>query len=113
MPVILVTGGARGIGAAIVRHFAALNYEILFTYNRSNQSAVELESEIKSRTKIRMMQTDVSKEDEVHKLFEFCKNEFGRLDVLVNNASYSSMVGWDVKPIDINWAEWEKQSRWI
>jgi 3-oxoacyl-[acyl-carrier protein] reductase len=108
MPVILVTGGAKGIGAAIVRHFAALNYEILFTYNRSNQSAVELESEIKSRTKVRMMQTDVSKEDEVRALFEFCKTEFGRLDVLVNNASYSSTVGWDVKPIDINWAEWEK-----
>jgi len=108
MPVILVTGGARGIGAAIVRHFAAMNYEILFTYNRSNQSAVELESEIKSRTKIRTMQTNVSKEDEVRALFEFCKTEFGRLDVLVNNASYSSSVGWDVKPIDINWAEWEK-----
>jgi 3-oxoacyl-[acyl-carrier protein] reductase len=108
MPVILVTGGARGIGAAVVRHFANLNYEILFTYNRSNQSAVELESEIKSRTKIRMMQTDVSKEDEVRALFQFCKNEYGRLDVLVNNASYSSTVGWDVKPTDINWTEWEK-----
>jgi 3-oxoacyl-[acyl-carrier protein] reductase len=108
MPVILVTGGARGIGAAIVRHFAALNYEILFTYNRSNESALQLESEIKSRTKIKMMQTDVSKENEVRALFEFCKNEFGRLDVLVNNASYSSTVGWDVKPIDINWAEWDK-----
>lgn len=108
MPVILVTGGARGIGAAIVRHFAALNYEILFTYNRSNESALQLESEIKSRTKIKIMQTDVSEEDEVRALFEFCKNEFGRLDVLVNNASYSSTVGWDVKPIDINWAEWDK-----
>jgi 3-oxoacyl-[acyl-carrier protein] reductase len=108
MPVILVTGAARGIGAAIVRRFADLNYEILFTYNRSKESAVQLESEIKSRTKVRMMQTDVSKENEVRALFEFCKTEFGRLDVLVNNASYSSTVGWDVKPIDINWAEWEK-----
>jgi 3-oxoacyl-[acyl-carrier protein] reductase len=108
MPVILVTGAARGIGSAIVRHFANLKYEILFTYNRSNESAFQLESEIKDLTKTRMMQTDVSKEDEVHALFEFCKNEFGRLDVLVNNASYSSTVGWDVKPVDINWTEWEK-----
>ena len=51
MPVILVTGGARGIGAAIVRHFANLNYEILFTYNRSNESALQLESEIKGLTR--------------------------------------------------------------
>lgn len=108
MPVILVTGGARGIGAAIVRHFATLNYEILFAYNRSNESALQLESEIKPLTKIKMQQTDVSKENDVRELFEFCKKEFGRLDVLVNNASYSSSVGWDVKPIDINWAEWEK-----
>lgn len=108
MPVILVTGAARGIGAAIVRHFANLNYEILFTYNRSNESALKLESELKANTKVRIKQTDVSKEEEVRALFEFCKNEFGRLDVLVNNASYSSNVGWDVKPTDINWTEWEK-----
>ena len=108
MSVILVTGGARGIGAAIVRHFANLNYEILFTYNRSNESALQLESEIKGHTKVRLMQTDVSKEDEVRGLFEFCKTEFGRLDVLVNNASYSSPVAWDVKPTEMNWAEWEK-----
>ena len=108
MPVILVTGAARGIGAAIVRHFANLNYEILFTYNRSKESAIQLESEIKSRTKIKTMQADVSKENEVRALFEFCKSEFGRLDVLVNNASYSSPVGWNVKLTDFNWAEWEK-----
>ena len=54
------------------------------------------------------MQTDISKEEEVRALFEFCKSEFGRLDVLVNNASYSSPVGWDVKPMEMNWAEWEK-----
>jgi 3-oxoacyl-[acyl-carrier protein] reductase len=108
MPVILVTGGARGIGAAIVRHFSTLSYEILFTYNRSKESAHQLESEIKSRTKVKILQTDVSKENEVRALFEFCKTEFGRLDVLVNNASYSSSVGWDIKPTEINWVEWEK-----
>lgn len=105
---ILVTGGARGIGAAIVRHFSALNYEILFTYNRSKEIALQLESQLLARSKTKTVQIDVSNEDQVRALFEFCKKEFGRLDVLVNNASYSSPVGWNVKPSAFNWEEWEK-----
>ncbi len=107
-PVVLVTGGARGIGAAIVRHFSRINYDILLTYNRSKQAATELTSEISSRSKAFALNVDVSKEPQVQQLFELCKKEFGRLDVLVNNASYSSPVGWNVKPTEFNWDEWEK-----
>ncbi len=107
-PVVIVTGGARGIGAAIVRHFSKINYDVLLTYNRSKQSAVELADEISARGRAFVLNVDVSKEHQVRQLFELCKKEFGRLDVLVNNASYSSPVGWNVKPTEFNWEEWEK-----
>jgi 3-oxoacyl-[acyl-carrier protein] reductase len=107
-PVIIVTGGARGIGAAIVRHFSKMNYDVLLTYNRSKQAAMDLASELSANVKATALYVDVSKEDQVRQLFEHCKKEFGRLDVLVNNASYSSPVGWNVKTSDFNWEEWEK-----
>jgi NAD(P)-dependent dehydrogenase (short-subunit alcohol dehydrogenase family) len=106
--VVLVTGGARGIGAAIVRHFSRINYDVLLTYNRSKQAGVELVQEISSRSKAFALSVDVSKEHQVRQLFELCKKEFGRLDVLVNNASYSSPIGWNIKPTEFNWDEWEK-----
>ncbi|HSE42832.1 MAG TPA: SDR family oxidoreductase [Acidobacteriota bacterium] len=106
-PVVLVTGGARGIGAAIARHFSR-KYDVLFTYNRSKQSAHELLAEISAHCKANALNIDVSKEEQVRQLFELCKNKFGRLDVLVCNASYSSPIGWNIKPTEFNWEEWEK-----
>ena len=48
---ILVTGGARGIGAGIVKRLAAEGHEVLFTYNRSQSPADELIAEIKAEHK--------------------------------------------------------------
>src|SRR5262249_30258696 len=39
---------------------------------------------------------------------DFCRAQFGHLDVLVNNASYSSTVGWEVSPENLDWNEWQK-----
>jgi len=105
--VLLVTGGARGIGAAVCRLFSTRNYDILFTYNRSKESAEELQKELSSLSHVEMLQVDVSRHDEVKALFEFCTVKFGRLDVLVNCASYSSRSGWDIKPQQIDWTEWQ------
>lgn len=48
---ILVTGGARGIGAGIVKRLAAEGHDVLFTYNRSQAPADELIAEIKGEHK--------------------------------------------------------------
>ncbi len=106
--VVIVTGGARGIGAAICRLFSRRDYDVLFTYNRSKESAGELLEQISASCHIESMQVDVSHEDEVNGLFEFCKSKFGRLDVLVNCASYASPTGWNVSPQQIDWSEWQR-----
>ncbi len=106
--VILVTGGARGIGAAICQLLSTRNYDILLTYNRSRESAEQIREELSSRCHVEMLQVDVGRHDDVRGLFEFCLVKFGRLDVLVNCASYSSSSGWDIKPQQIDWAEWQK-----
>lgn len=55
-----------------------------------------------------MFKADVSNPVEVQALFDFAKSEMGQLDVLVNNASYSSSRGWDVPAAEIDWSEWSK-----
>lgn len=107
-PSLLVTGGAKGIGAAICRHFSTLHYQILVNYNQSKEAASSLVKELLENTFALSFQADISKAEQVKSLFAFCKEKFGRLDVLVNNASYSSGVSWNVPVNRIDWEEWEK-----
>jgi 3-oxoacyl-[acyl-carrier protein] reductase len=106
--VVLVTGAAKGIGAAICRHLSRTGYDILINFNRSELEATELQEEISKRCHAACFRADVSQQDQVQSLFDFCKSEFGKLDVLVNNASYSSPLGWNVSVESINWEEWER-----
>jgi len=106
--VLAITGGARGIGAAVCRRFAREKYDILFTYNRSQTSAQKLVEELTPECTIVERQVDVGAPNEVRELFTFCENTFGRLDVLVNCASHSSKTGWDVLPQQIDWEEWQR-----
>jgi 3-oxoacyl-[acyl-carrier protein] reductase len=106
--VLIVTGGARGIGAAICRRFAREKYDILFTYNRSRSSAEQLIEELSPGCTILHREVDVSAETQVRELFAFCEDRFGRLDVLVNCASHSSKTGWDALPQEIDWTDWQR-----
>ena len=74
--VALVTGGAGGIGQAIVKLLANEGARVVLNYRRS-------EGRIKGH---RAMQADVSKAGDVSRMFHEIESEFGRLDVLVNNA---------------------------
>src|SRR3989304_2711450 len=107
-PVLLVTGGAKGIGAAICRHFSALGYDILVNYHRSGEAAENLAKQLSEETHAVCFRADVGSMDEVDALFAFCGMKFRRLDVLVNNASYSSSTSWKVNVDEIDWNEWQR-----
>ena len=86
--VVLVTGGARGIGKSIVLNMAQNNYDIIINYNQSYKSANELAKEVNniSDSKVKVIQADVSDELEVQKMFLEISKEFSGVDVLINNA---------------------------
>ena len=86
-PIVLVTGGSRGIGAAIAVMAAQRGYDVAFSY-QSNAKAAETVAETIRATgrKALAMQADVSVEADVLRMFQTVDQQMGRLDALVNNA---------------------------
>lgn len=85
--VMLITGASRGIGAATARLAAAEGYALCLNFHRRQDAAQELLEELKSTgTHAIAVAADVADEAQVTQLFTAIDKEFGRLDVLVNNA---------------------------
>ena len=84
--VALITGGTRGIGRGIVEVFAAQGAKVAFTYAGSVEKAQELEKTLSSVTQIKGYQSDASDHEAAQKLVEDVMAEFGKIDILINNA---------------------------
>ncbi len=87
--VVLVTGGAQGIGKAIVLELVKNHYDVVINYLTSSKPAALLEEEIKKNYDVRVMtvQADVSKEEEVDAMISLIEKQWGGVDILVNNAA--------------------------
>ena len=82
--IILVTGGARGIGAATCRLAAEQGYAVCVNYLKNKPAADALVKSLKGKAVA--VAANVADERDVLRLFETLDRELGRLDVLVNNA---------------------------
>jgi len=98
---ILVTGGARGIGAAIVRKFASNGYNVILNYKNSDEYANKLKEEFPKN--IYIYKADVSDFNQVKKMCEFCVDRFNGIDILVNNAGISQVKQFN----DITEEDWD------
>ena len=85
--VAIVTGGSRGIGNAICQSFAENGCDIALTYNNSKESAENLADDLnKMGVKAKAYKSDASSFDASSKLVDDVISDFGKIDVLVNNA---------------------------
>ena len=85
---VLVTGGARGIGKAVVEKFASEGYQIAINYNSSETRAKELlDTLTKQGVSAMIVKADISNEDEVKNMVSAVVEKFGKIDVLVNNSA--------------------------
>lgn len=82
---VIVTGGAKGIGKAIALKFAKEGANIVLNYRSTSPEEVKNEIEAMG-VKCLTVQADVSKAEEAKKLADCAIEEFGGIDVLVNNA---------------------------
>ena len=86
-PLMLVTGGSRGIGAATALLAAARGYDVVFTYLTDEQAAQAVRTQVEaSGASCLAVRMDLAIETEILALFKKIDERFGRLDALVNNA---------------------------
>ncbi|MDP5254450.1 MULTISPECIES: SDR family oxidoreductase [unclassified Vibrio] len=93
LPVALITGASRGIGASIAKRLASDGYAVVINYANSAAKAEQLVEEIEQQGgQAVSIQADVANSESVNHLFDEVKRRFGRLDVLVNNAGIMALA---------------------
>ncbi len=103
--VALVTGGAVRIGRAISLGLAEAGYDVVVNYHSSETEAVSVSREIRDAGRHCVVaRGDVSRSGEVDALAQEVRTEFGRLDLLVNNASIFPQKAL----LDVEEAEWDR-----
>jgi len=84
----LVTGGAKRIGRSIAEKLSSLGAAVIVNYQTSKAEADQLVGSLQAAGGRAMAwQADVSRRDQVIRMFEEVRAEFGRLDILINNAA--------------------------
>lgn len=103
--VVVITGGSSGLGEATARHLAALGASIVLGARRVNKLE-DISREITESTgsKVIIQQTDVTKKEDVQSLIDAAVSQFGRVDVLINNAGLMAIAPLSEGKVD----EWEK-----
>ncbi|KAF8607026.1 NAD(P)-binding protein [Ceratobasidium sp. AG-I] len=100
---VVVSGGNRGIGAAIVKTFAEAGANVALLYNSGADEATTHASNLEStyKVKIKTYQCDTTKPERSAEVIELAAKDFGRLDVLVCNAGVCKHIDAVDTPEDI------------
>jgi 3-oxoacyl-[acyl-carrier protein] reductase len=92
----LVTGGSRGIGAAISRALAEAGAAVAINYRARTDEANKLAEDLrKTGVNVTTVQADVSLAEAVSKMVDTAKSELGTIDILINNAGIAITRGID------------------
>ena len=100
--VVLITGASRGTGAACATIFAKNGYNIIINYLNSEKKAISLKNDLEKNYNVNcdIYKCDISKEEEVLKMYDFVKSKYNHIDVLINNAAISNDMFIDKKKIN-------------
>lgn len=93
--VAIITGGTRGIGAAIAREMAKSGYRLILNYEKNDEAANRTLEEV---NRVRpsdappsvLFRADIRSEEQVNEMFDFAERHFGTVSVLINNAGIAS-----------------------
>ncbi|KAB7754762.1 short-chain dehydrogenase [Mycolicibacterium phlei DSM 43239 = CCUG 21000] len=102
--VVLVTGASRGIGAAIARRFAGFGADVILAargYDQIQRIAQELAEQ---GSRALAVKTDMTNRDDLQALTDKVREEFGRLDVLINNAGVLPAAA---RAENVTWDDWD------
>jgi 3-oxoacyl-[acyl-carrier protein] reductase len=98
-----VTGGSRGLGAAIAKGLADAGAKVVFSYQRDNTNADNvLNAIVNAGGQAIALKADVRDRIAMRKAYETCMEQFGALNILVNNAGINNPTDFD-KITDNDW----------
>lgn len=101
---IIITGGSRGIGEALVKLFAKENNHILFNYCNSEEQALNLANELKQEGyDVEAFKADLSKTEDIQAFSNKAISKFNKIDILINNAGIDQFKLF----IDVTEEDWE------
>ena len=103
--ITLVTGSSSGIGSAVAKSMAAEGAKVIVNYARSSKGAEAVVKEIKATGgEAIAIQADISQEDQVKSMFQQIFEQYGTIDVLVNNAGLQK----DANLVDMTLEQWNR-----
>jgi glucose 1-dehydrogenase len=106
--VALITGSDSGIGQAIAEAFAREGADIVVNYRRDQAGAEETARRVKAAgRRAIVVQADVGMPEQVQQMFDTLLKEFGKIDIMVNNAAH----GGGYHLADLSFEEWERVIR--
>jgi short-subunit dehydrogenase len=95
---VIITGGSKGVGAAAARLFADAGANLMLVA-RDKKNLEAIAEELRDRTRVEIFAMDVTDVDACNDLFKKVAFEFGRVDVLVNNAGHRARG--NVRDVDV------------
>ena len=99
--VAVVTGASKGIGASIAEHLAAAGASVVVNYATSKAGGDKVVANITAKGgKAIALQGDVSKQEDITRLFAETIQAYGKVDILVNNAGI-----YEFSPLEMHWIE--------
>lgn len=102
--VVLITGGSRGIGRAIAEAFAEEGAQVAINY-RNNKEAANACMEALAGNQHRAYKADLSDPNAIKQMVDVVIDQFGRIDILINNAGVH-----ETHPIDkVDYETWQKE----
>lgn len=102
--VVVITGASSGLGAATARHLASLGATVVLAARRKERLDLLASECIAAGGKALALQVDVTQRDEVSALMSTAVMQFGRIDVLINNAGLMAIAPMNMTKVD----EWER-----
>ena len=103
----LITGSSRGIGRGIALKLAASGVKVAIHYYQNEAAALDTLARVRKRGADGLVvQADVSRPDQITKMFRKVQGEFGKLDIFVSNARPESATFF-YPPMDITLEQWD------
>lgn len=101
---VLITGGSRGIGKACAILFAGTGANVIITYKTAKVDAEEVLTLFGSKGRHAAFQLDMAQPHEIEKVFSAAVRQWGKIDVLVNNAGIFT----EHKILDTDYVQWQQ-----